>query len=80
MELGKAPSAGAGKPHEFGERRARRLPLHSRLTVTQYAAVSARAEFRAWCTLATFPLFQAIVTASQLVSVTMPLSAASPRQ
>jgi tripartite-type tricarboxylate transporter receptor subunit TctC len=33
-----------------------------------------------WCTLATFPLFQVIVTASQLVSVTMPLSAASPRR
>src|SRR5450759_3152293 len=33
-----------------------------------------------WCTLATFPLSQAIVTAFQLVSVIMPLSAASPRQ
>jgi hypothetical protein len=33
-----------------------------------------------WCTLATYPLFQAIVTASQLVSVMMPLSEALPRQ
>lgn len=33
-----------------------------------------------WCTVATCPLSQAIVTPSQLVSVTMPLSAASPRQ
>ena len=33
-----------------------------------------------WCTVATLPSSQAIVTASQLISVIMPLSVASPRQ
>jgi hypothetical protein len=33
-----------------------------------------------WCMVASCPLSQAIVTASQLVAVTVPLSAALPRQ
>ena len=48
-----------------------RMTLHFALSISRMSP---------WCTVATCPLSQAIVTPSQLVSVTMPPSAASPRQ
>jgi hypothetical protein len=49
-------------------------------TVVSLAGARWISRMSPWCTVATWPLSQAIVTASQLVSVILPPSVASPRQ
>jgi len=53
---------------------------HSTYIVAGFAGARWISRISPWCTLATGPLSQAIVTASQLISVMLPPSAASPRQ
>lgn len=49
-------------------------------TVAGFTGVRWISRMSPWCTVASSPLSQAIVTASQLISATLPPSAASPRQ
>ena len=54
--------------------------LSAAYTVAGFTGARWISRISPWCTLATGPLSQAIVAASQLISVILPPSAASPRQ